>query len=67
MVPAIQFAFIAAWESHSESGKYLEGNIMDVDEMSLEVFIGSDSVEKARGGGDILIHTCTLQAWSQLA
>ena len=52
---AIQFAFIAAWASRSESGKYLEANSMDVDEMLLEDFIGSDSVEKLRG--HILIQT----------
>ena len=36
---AIQFAFIAAWAPRSESGKYLEPNLMDVDEMLLEDFI----------------------------
>ena len=38
---AIQFAFIAAWASGSESGKYLEAilDLMDVDEMLLEDFM----------------------------
>ena len=36
---AIQLAFIAAWASCSESGKYLETNLTDVDKKLLEDFI----------------------------